>query len=225
MERRKNYRRIYQQHFGPIPVDDMGRSYHIHHRDGNHSNNAIENLQAVSLQEHYEIHLAEGNTWAALRLAQRLGMSGEDISRLSKETNRRRVAEGTHPFQRPGVTSYAGKRGIEHVKKNGWSQEAIRKRVETRKKKSGFGNMEQTRTPEAIKKRVATRKANVGYKTATDASTRSKAISSLTNLCNHFQQKFSWELLEAGRRKKICRVKRETIERLLSEEYLASLWS
>lgn len=51
-----NYRQFWQEHHQQtIPA-----GYHIHHRDGNNANNAIENLQCVSPQEHYQIHLAEG---------------------------------------------------------------------------------------------------------------------------------------------------------------------
>lgn len=34
----RTYRRIYEQHYGPIPKDEQGRSYEIHHIDGNHNN-------------------------------------------------------------------------------------------------------------------------------------------------------------------------------------------
>ena len=33
------YRKIYEQHHGPIPIDESGRTYDIHHIDGNHFNN------------------------------------------------------------------------------------------------------------------------------------------------------------------------------------------
>ena len=29
----KNYRKIWEAHHGPIPVDKLGRSYDIHHKD------------------------------------------------------------------------------------------------------------------------------------------------------------------------------------------------
>lgn len=43
------YRKIYVNHFGPIPKDITGRSYEIHHIDGNHLNNDPNNLKAVSI--------------------------------------------------------------------------------------------------------------------------------------------------------------------------------
>jgi hypothetical protein len=53
----KNYRSIWIKHNGPIPKDDKGRSYEIHHIDGNRKNNDISNLVCVSIEEHYKIHL------------------------------------------------------------------------------------------------------------------------------------------------------------------------
>jgi len=54
-------------HGRPIPKDENGRSYEIHHIDGNPWNNSKENLVAVSIQEHYDIHERQGD-WAACRL-------------------------------------------------------------------------------------------------------------------------------------------------------------
>ena len=50
-----NYRRIWEKAKGPIPIDENGVSYDIHHIDGNRRNNCIDNLQCVSLKEHFEI--------------------------------------------------------------------------------------------------------------------------------------------------------------------------
>ena len=50
------YRKIYEDHYGPIPKEENGRSYEIHHLDGNSNNNDPKNLIAVTLQEHYNIH-------------------------------------------------------------------------------------------------------------------------------------------------------------------------
>ena len=40
-----DYRKLWESHNGPIPKDNEGRSYEIHHVDGNHQNNVIENLK------------------------------------------------------------------------------------------------------------------------------------------------------------------------------------
>ena len=51
-----NYRKLWEDANGPIPTDELGRSYEIHHIDGNRKNNCLSNLMCVSLDEHYEIH-------------------------------------------------------------------------------------------------------------------------------------------------------------------------
>jgi hypothetical protein len=62
LQRRKvNYRKIYEQHFGPIPKDNHGRSYQIHHIDGDKNNNNIENLLCLSIEAHYQLHLSHMN--------------------------------------------------------------------------------------------------------------------------------------------------------------------
>jgi hypothetical protein len=67
------YRKVWELHNGPIPKDTEGRSYEIHHLDLDRTNNNIENLQCVSLQEHYEIHLKNGDYASAAFLKQKLG--------------------------------------------------------------------------------------------------------------------------------------------------------
>lgn len=92
------YRKIYEQHHGPIPQDDQGRTYDIHHIDGDPSNNDISNLLAVSIQDHLQIHLNQGDWAAAMRLMSRLGMSKEEKSKIAKLSAKKRIANGTHPF-------------------------------------------------------------------------------------------------------------------------------
>lgn len=48
------HRWVYEYHYGPI--ED---SYHIHHIDGNKSNNDILNLKKVTEYEHFMLHLTE----------------------------------------------------------------------------------------------------------------------------------------------------------------------
>lgn len=92
------YRKIYESHFGTIPVDQLGRSYDIHHIDGNRKNNSPNNLKAVSIQEHFDIHYSQKEYGAALRISARLAMTAEERSNIATEENRRRVKNGTHHF-------------------------------------------------------------------------------------------------------------------------------
>ena len=95
---RINYRRIYEEHYGPIPVDENGVKYDIHHINGNHNDNRPENLMAVTIQEHYNIHLEQGDLCAAALLSYRLEKGPAEVSRLIREANEKRLADGTHPF-------------------------------------------------------------------------------------------------------------------------------
>jgi|688.fasta_scaffold469087_2 hypothetical protein len=81
------HRLIYENHIGPIPVDDEGRSYEIHHIDGDHNNNSLDNLQCVSIKEHYNIHFKQGDLKACLIMSQRMKLSPAEKSRLAKISN------------------------------------------------------------------------------------------------------------------------------------------
>jgi hypothetical protein len=69
-----NYRKIYEDHYGEIPKDELGRTYDIHHVDGDRSNNDISNLKAVSLKEHWDIHTKQQEHDAANLIAERMGI-------------------------------------------------------------------------------------------------------------------------------------------------------
>lgn len=92
------YRRIYEKHFGPIPIDNEGRTYDIHHIDGNRKNNHPPNLIAVTIQQHYDIHYSQGDFAACHRIAAKMKMSPADISRIASEASRKSVEDGTHNF-------------------------------------------------------------------------------------------------------------------------------
>jgi|SaaInl0LU_22_DNA_1037365.scaffolds.fasta_scaffold07450_4 hypothetical protein len=81
-----NYRKLWESTYGDIPKDDKGRSYEIHHKDGNRKNNELSNLMCVSLDEHYEIHskqyIETGNMKdlaAARMLAGKLGKEADEL--------------------------------------------------------------------------------------------------------------------------------------------------
>lgn len=98
-----NYRKIYRKHYGDIPKDAEGRSYEIHHIDGDHTNNSIDNLIAVSIQEHFNIHLAQGDLYACLRIAQKMKRSIEEIRELASKHAKDQVLRKTHNFLGGGV--------------------------------------------------------------------------------------------------------------------------
>jgi len=116
MKETKKHRKIYIENYGPIPD-----GYDIHHIDGNHSNNDPKNLKAVSLQEHYDIHYKQGDYAAAHRIAQRMNMTKEEISKISSLAATKANKEGKCGFSL-GHASRAGKvggkKGGEYAKKN-----------------------------------------------------------------------------------------------------------
>jgi hypothetical protein len=94
----KNYRKIYEQHHGPIPKDENGRTYDIHHIDGNRSNNDLNNLIALSIRDHYDIHYSRGDYGAAWLIARKMNMTAEELSNISRLSALKQVIEGKHPF-------------------------------------------------------------------------------------------------------------------------------
>lgn len=77
-----NYRKLWENNFGKIPVDEKGRPYEIHHIDGNNKNNSLENLKCVSIQEHFDIHYEQKDYSAAIIIADRLGLSDVQLKEL-----------------------------------------------------------------------------------------------------------------------------------------------
>lgn len=98
----KHYRKIYEENFGKIPKDDNGITYDVHHIDGNNKNNDINNLLAVSLEHHYQIHLYQGDYAAANKILYRMQLDREEFLKQCSITatleNKKRVKNGTHNF-------------------------------------------------------------------------------------------------------------------------------
>lgn len=91
------YRKIWESHNGPIPVDEDGRSYEIHHKDGNHANNDIKNLVCVSIKEHYDIHFTQGDYAACHLIAKRMAKTSDELSKIVSDLNKKRTGE-KNPF-------------------------------------------------------------------------------------------------------------------------------
>ena len=107
-----NYRRLYERHHGPIPKDEHGRTFDIHHIDGNHYNNDITNLRAVSIQEHYNIHYSQGDWAACHRILARMGTDPAKVAELGRLASVKRVENGTHNFLGGKIQSESNKRRI-----------------------------------------------------------------------------------------------------------------
>lgn len=109
------YRRIYEQNYGPIP-----KGHHIHHIDGDHSNNHIDNLQCVSPQEHFDIHKKQGDYGAcwAMYITGHLTLSLEERSEISskcaKSTTKKLLELGVHNFQTDHPAKRLVKEGKHH---------------------------------------------------------------------------------------------------------------
>ena len=100
------YRKIYENHIGPIPKDVTGRTYDIHHLDGDRTNNGPSNLAALSIQEHYDIHYRQSDFGACLLIGRKMTMPAEILSELNRARNLQQVINGTHPWQtRPDGTN------------------------------------------------------------------------------------------------------------------------
>jgi hypothetical protein len=98
-----NYRKIWEEANGPIPLDELGRTYEIHHIDGNRKNNELSNLQCVSIEEHYKIHKNQKDYNAAFQISLRMNMTAEE--RLESIKNMSECRKGKDPWNK-------GKTGI-----------------------------------------------------------------------------------------------------------------
>ena len=103
-----NYRKIWEETYGPIPKDLDGRPYEIHHIDGNHNNNEISNLKCLSIKEHYNIHYANNDFGACVMIAKRMGLPKDYVSNIQKGTKRPGIGgvkKGTIPWNK-NLTGY-----------------------------------------------------------------------------------------------------------------------
>lgn len=91
------YRKIWESHYGPIPD---GKE--IHHIDGDRSNNNIDNLLLVTIQEHLAIHKSQGDWGAVQAILMRMSVQerGENISEYASKAQQKLISNGNHNFQK-----------------------------------------------------------------------------------------------------------------------------
>lgn len=121
--RNREYIKIYKQHHGEIPRDSQGRSYDIHHIDGDYTNNDISNLMALSIEEHYLLHKKQEDWGAVFALAKRLNVSQQEKSEIATNSNLARARAGTHWSQ------VASKDGTHHFNNLEWQRKMTAKQI------------------------------------------------------------------------------------------------
>lgn len=162
-----DYRKIWQDHYGPIPVDEIGRSYEIHHIDGNKKNNNITNLIALSIKDHFEIHLKQGDYESAQLVAARMykEFSGwkhkeETIKKISESLKGKKRKPFTEETRRRMSERKKGKKFSKKLKQSGlqskkgiiFSEETRRKISEAKKgKKLKLSEEERLRRSQRLK--------------------------------------------------------------------------
>ena len=113
----KKHRKIYEDYYQVCLLPYI----EIHHKDGNHDNNHIDNLQAVTALEHYEIHKARGDKAAAALIAVRAGINQEERKTLNREQALKNTALGISGFglgHAAAAGRIGGKKGGMYAKEN-----------------------------------------------------------------------------------------------------------
>jgi hypothetical protein len=132
--RNYDYIKIWIEANGSIPKDENGKSYEIHHIDGDHINNDLSNLECITIKDHYEKHYINGDYGACRQIAWRMGTTSEELSRLTKLQWASRSEE-----EKKSITSKISK---------------------TLKNKGANPYSEKTHSPESIAKANINRKKN-----------------------------------------------------------------
>lgn len=136
-----NYRKIWIHHNGLIPKDENGISYEIHHLNGVPTDDRIENLKCISIQEHFDIHFENGDYKACELIAGR--MKNPNLGRkmneewkkkqsliqkekvlngthhllggeIQRTANKKRLADGTHNFLNGELQSATNKKLVQN---------------------------------------------------------------------------------------------------------------
>lgn len=150
------YRRLWEQyHCRPIPKDEFGRTFEIHHIDGDYTNNSIENLLAVSIQEHYDIHESQGDWGACLAIATRMRMPSGFLSELASKLNRKKVDDGTHHWIGGFYVKERIRKGIHNLQDKKFQEEVAKnnKKVQTTLVSLGLHHWQTPEHAESVRQR------------------------------------------------------------------------
>lgn len=149
-----NYRKIWEQNFGIIPKDEEGRSYEIHHKDGNRENNSIDNLMCISIKEHYKIHYEQCDYGACVMIGKRMSLSPEHISNIQTGVKRPGIGgvkKGTTPWNK-------GRKGY----KLNFTEEGRTKKIECLKNRSNIKDSDAENIRKDFTNRVFIDNDNIG---------------------------------------------------------------
>lgn len=147
-----HYRQIWEQYYGPIPLDELGRPYEIHHIDGNRKNNNINNLKCITVEEHYNIHLQQNDYYAAFLIGQRLNRNVNGLNELKQLMS---IAKKGQPsnFTGKNHSKESKHKMSESAKKRGLSKERLKKMALARvgKKRKPFSDEHRANLSESLK--------------------------------------------------------------------------
>jgi hypothetical protein len=142
----RGYRKIYESVYGPIP-----KGCDIHHKDKDHTNNNIENLQCVTLQEHFDIHFQQEDWGACYMLAKRLKIPEEQRVFIMRENSRKGGLSNKH--NKTGFFSIPPERRTKISSDTGKQTAALKKGMFGRSKEEMRTQLQQNRShmsPEEI---------------------------------------------------------------------------
>ena len=129
------HQKIWSRANGPIPVDENGISFEIHHIDGNHNNNELSNLSCLSILDHFRIHYTQGDFQASLLILEKIG-------------NIRGLKELGHTPKSLAAFMVKNELGL-------WSKESKQKALQTKRdRQSGFGFNKAIQSAAVARRRV-----------------------------------------------------------------------
>lgn len=206
-----SHRKLYKSYYGSIPVDKDGRTYDIHHIDGNRKNNAKKNLIALPIEEHYQIHLNKKEFRAAHAILLRMKYTPEEFSELASKAAKERVQLGKNPLLGGKIQREYNRKKVEDGTHH-FLSEKHSKNVSERNKKltdQGLHNFQSIESRESVKERnrISIENGTHSFKNGVGAKSSRDRVKDGTHhfLNNEKQKKLSLKS------KAVCSIKVEAI--------------